>query len=74
LQPFLSVNANVDIDARNVAFINPKNLLFDLDHVDAVPDLAFNEDIWMALKGKNSLMPPPRRSGFVQIVDSEKED
>ncbi len=68
---FQSVGANVDIDMRNVAFINPKNLLFDLDHVDAVPDLAFNEDIWMALKGKNSLMPPPRRSGFVKVVDSE---
>jgi YVTN family beta-propeller protein len=71
---FQSVKSNVDIETRNVAFINPKNLLFDLDHVDAVPDLALNEDIWMALRGKNSIMPPPKRSAFVMVdVDREEE-
>jgi YVTN family beta-propeller protein len=73
LTPFQSVNANIDIEARNVAFINPKNLLFDLDHVDAVPDLAFNEDIWMTMRGRNSIMPAPRRSAFV-MVELEAED
>jgi Phosphoesterase family len=74
LTAFQSVSANVDIETRNVAFINPKNLLFDLEHVDAAPDLAFNEDIWMALKGKNSVMPPPRRSAFVMVDVDREED
>ena len=65
--PFQSVKANVDVDTRNVASINPKNANFDLVHVDAVPDLDFNEDIWLAMKGKDKPMPAPKRSAFVMV-------
>jgi hypothetical protein len=62
---FTSAKANVDLEKRNTVSINPKNALFDLVHVDAVPETDFNEDIWLSLKGRNKQMPVPRRSAFV---------
>jgi YVTN family beta-propeller protein len=75
LGPFAALNANFDIDTRNVASTSPsKNHLFDFTHEDAAPDLAFNEDIWHVMKG-NTLMPAPKRSAFVMTVkENESED
>ncbi len=78
LSPYISLNSNIDLDTRNIVSINPKNALFDLANIDAVPDHEFNEDIWMALKGKLNVMPAPKHSAFVfvptQKVDDDDED
>jgi YVTN family beta-propeller protein len=75
LKPFQSVNANVDLDTKNVVSINAKNALFDLANVDAVPDLDFNEDIWISMRGKTAPIPIPKRSAFVMVsLKKESED
>jgi YVTN family beta-propeller protein len=75
LKPFQSVSANVDLDTKNVVSINAKNALFDLANVDAVPDLDFNEDIWISMRGKSTPIPIPKRSAFVMVsVKKESED
>ena len=37
----------------------------DLEIEDRNDDLLFNEIIWKAVKGKDSVMPPPVRAAFV---------
>jgi hypothetical protein len=40
------------------------SMKFNLEKEDAADDLLFNEVIWKSVKGANSEMPAPRRSGF----------
>ena len=57
----------MDINERNrrdapLAEVSKK---LDLEIEDRNDDLMFNEIIWKAVKGKDSVMPPPVRSAFV---------
>ncbi|WP_071885865.1 bifunctional YncE family protein/alkaline phosphatase family protein [Hymenobacter sedentarius] len=66
-------------DVRNTAFNAParRSLKFDLSREDAAPDLAFNENIWQAVRGEHSRMPAPRRSAAVREAkqnEAEEED
>jgi hypothetical protein len=45
----------------------------DLSREDAADDLVFNEIIWKAVKGADSMMPPPVRAAFV-LPRSEPDD
>ena len=38
---------------------------------DNIPDLIFSEVIWKTVKGEHSVMPAPRRSAFVKLIDEE---
>lgn len=38
---------------------------------DAAPDIEFNEIIWKAIKGKDSIMPAPVRSVFGRVKDKD---
>jgi len=38
---------------------------------DAIPDVEFNEIIWKAVRGAQSVMPAPVRSAFVTVVEDE---
>jgi YVTN family beta-propeller protein len=49
-----------------------KSESFDFSREDRVPDHEFTEVIWKAVKGENSIVPPPRRAAFVK--DTEKKD
>jgi len=76
LTPFKSVAANVDLNEKNV-----KNTVgarvseaFDFTKEDRIPDLVFSEVIWKAVKGEASVMPAPRRSAFVKMVEEEDEE
>src|SRR5262245_46333247 len=67
LKPYEHVKARVDLDDRN-----PKNApgaelskTFDFSKEDAADDLLFSEVIWKAVRGKDSVMPPPVRAAFV---------
>jgi hypothetical protein len=46
---------------------------FNLEVMDAAPDLLFSEVIWKAVKGIHSQMPPPVRSAFI-IPSTEEEE
>ncbi|MDB5233857.1 MAG: hypothetical protein JWR44_850, partial [Hymenobacter sp.] len=63
-------------DVRNTAFNGParRSLKFDMSREDAAPDLAFNENIWQAIRGEHSRMPAPRRSAAVREAKAEREE
>ena len=47
---------------------------FDMSREDAAPDLAFNENIWQAVRGEHSRMPAPRRSAAVREAKAGREE
>ena len=73
LKSFKSVPANINLDERNTATTASAKLseTFDFSKEDRIPDLIFSEVIWKAVKGEHSVMPAPRRSAFVRIVDKD---
>ncbi len=71
---FKSVPPNVDLNEKNVKMTASarKSMEFDFSKEDRAPDIAFSEVIWKAVKGEDSVMPVPRRSAFIKIVDVEE--
>jgi hypothetical protein len=65
--PFKARPARVDLNERNRrdAPMAEASAKLDLDIEDRNDDILFNEIIWKAVKGKDSVMPPPVRSAFV---------
>ncbi len=76
LTPFYSVPALVDLNEKNTKNTASAKLsaTFDFSKEDRIPDLVFSEVIWKAVKGEESVMPAPRRSAFVKMVDNEEEE
>jgi YVTN family beta-propeller protein len=74
MDSYVALKANVDINTRNPAASSSRKVNFDFSREDAAPDLAFNEDIWKAMRGENSVMPAPRRSAFVMTRSSADDD
>ncbi|HEX7903270.1 MAG TPA: bifunctional YncE family protein/alkaline phosphatase family protein [Chitinophagaceae bacterium] len=76
LTPFQSVAAKVDITEKNTKNTASARLseTFDFSKEDRIPDLVFSEVIWKAVKGEESVMPAPRRSAFVKMVEKENDD
>jgi hypothetical protein len=76
LKPYQAKANQISLTARNT--IDDKwsklSYQFDLSKEDRAPDLAFNEVIWKAVRGRNSKMPAPRRSAFVRPIDNKDED
>ncbi|MBH8568758.1 bifunctional YncE family protein/alkaline phosphatase family protein [Microvirga sp. STS02] len=75
-KPYTLRPATTPQDVRNTAFNAParRSLKFDLTREDAAPDLAFNENIWQAIRGEHSRMPAPRRSAAVREAKAEHEE
>ena len=71
--PFKSVPANVDLNEKNTKQTASADLsaTFDFSKEDSAPDLLFSEVIWKAVKGEHSVMPAPRRSAFVKMVEED---
>ena len=66
--------ANVDLNERNptkgeLAELSEK---FDWSKEDAVPDLVFNDILWMGIKGTPA--PPPTRSAFLNVRSDKDKD
>jgi hypothetical protein len=76
MRPFASVAANVDLNDKNTKNNASARLseTFDFSKEDMIPDLAFSEVIWKAVKGEDSEMPAPRRSAFVKLIDEEEKE
>ena len=69
LTPFTAVPALVDLTQKNSSKKTPlalKSMKFDFTKEDRVPAMEFNEVIWKAVKGENSVMPAPVRSAFLK--------
>ncbi|WP_435017785.1 bifunctional YncE family protein/alkaline phosphatase family protein [Tundrisphaera sp. TA3] len=68
LAPYVHRPARIDLEARNTRDTvgAAESMKLDLDEAeDRADDLAFNEIIWKAVRGADSVMPPPVRSAFV---------
>ncbi len=76
LTPFTHKPAQTDMDAKNTAYNKSakQSELFNLTDVDAAPDLEFNEVIWKAVRGEDSVMPPPRRAAFLVTIKEEDDE
>ena len=75
-KPYVLRPVTTPQDVRNTAFNAParRSLRFDMSREDAAPDLAFNENIWQAIRGEHSRMPAPRRSAAVREAKTEHEE
>ena len=62
-----SVNLN-DINKINSPSARRSEKL-DFSDADKVNDRVFNEILWKGIKGENAIVPAPRRTAFVRIVD-----
>ena len=65
-----------DINEKNSA-VNAwqrKSDTFDFSKEDLVPDRAFTEVIWKAVKGDNAIVPSPKRAAFVKLAEEKDRD
>lgn len=76
LSPFKSVAAKVNLDDKNQQLTASaiRSMEFDFSKEDRIPDMAFSEVIWKAVKGEASEMPAPRRSAFIKVIDEEENE
>lgn len=76
MAPFSHLPANIDLNDMNTATTASARLseTFDFSKEDRIPDLVFSEVIWKAVKGEDAVMPAPRRSAFVKVIDQEEAE
>jgi len=68
---FSTINPLINIEEKNLAgaYGSIRSSEFNFTREDDIPDLELNEIIWKSIKGKDSKMPPPVRSAFVNAVE-----
>jgi hypothetical protein len=73
--PYMARSSNVDINDKNTAYndLMIKSDKFNFRKEDEIPEAAFNEVLWKAIKG-SALMPSPRHAAFVQPASADKND
>ncbi len=76
LKPYKAKPANVNLEERNVVFNKSaeRSEKWNFAREDAAPDLDLNEVVWKSVKGEDSVMPAPRRSGFVKLESRKTDD
>ncbi|HVM88667.1 MAG TPA: bifunctional YncE family protein/alkaline phosphatase family protein [Puia sp.] len=76
LTPFKSLPCNIDLNEKNTAWneLAKQSAGFDFTKEDKVPENEFNEVLWKAIKGSNSMLPAPKRAAFVKPADSGKDN
>lgn len=68
--------ANIDLTEKNEAENEwqRKSEAFDFSKEDRIPDRAFTEVIWKAVKGESALVPAPRRAAFLKVNPKNAAD
>ena len=56
------------------AYGSQQSASMDFSVEDRAPEVLLNEIIWRSVKGKDSRMPPPRRSVFVRPSSANADD
>jgi DNA-binding beta-propeller fold protein YncE len=69
-ETFSSLKPLIDIEAKNPAdsYGSKRSSEFDFAKEDNIPDVELNEIVWKSIKGKDSKMPAPVRSAFVNAA------
>jgi len=73
-KPFTSLPSNVDLNDINIAMNEwqRKSEEFDFTMEDRAPDQAFNEVLWVAVKGEDIPFPAINRAAFVRVKEITK--
>jgi YVTN family beta-propeller protein len=50
------------------------SLRMNLREADMAPELELNEILWQSVRGVGSVMPPPRRTGFIRSIGDDDDD
>jgi YVTN family beta-propeller protein len=76
LTPYARREARVPLDEMNApnAPGAAASTAMNLEEADQAPDLELNEIIWKAVRGADSVMPPPVRAAFVRPLGEDGED
>jgi len=76
LTVFHALPSNIDLNEVNTASNawQRKSETFNFTQEDRIPDNAFSEVIWKAVKGEHSIMPAPRRAAFVKLSEKKEDD
>jgi len=76
--PYRHLAARIPLDTKNDwnAPGAAASLRMNFTAPDLAPDLELNQIIWQAVRGPGSVMPPPRRTGFIRpiVVDDDDDD
>ena len=69
-ETYNAINPLIDIEQKNMAdaYGSERSSEFNFAEEDDIPDVELNEIIWKSIKGKDSKMPPPVRSAFVNAM------
>lgn len=75
--PFTHIAARVSLTDKN-DWSSPgaaASARMDFSAPDLAPDLELNQIVWQSVRGAGSVMPPPRRTGFIRpIADGDDDD
>ena len=76
MTPFDVKPLQTDINARNTVenAWQRKSEGFDFSKEDRIPDRAFTEVIWKAVKGADAIVPAPKRAAFVKLNETKDDD
>ena len=76
LAPYTFLPARVSLDTKNDwnAPGAAASLRMNFSAPDLAPDLELNQIIWEAVRGRGSIMPPPRRTGFIKPIVGDDDD
>ena len=76
LAPYTVLPAQVRMDLKNDwnAPGAQASLRMNFSGPDLAPDLELNQIIWEAVRGRGSIMPPPRRTGFIKAIVLDDDD
>jgi YVTN family beta-propeller protein len=73
--PFTHHPARVPLDERN-DWSSPgarASLRMNLRDADMAPEIELNEILWQSIHGSGSVMPPPRRTGFIRSIGEDDD-
>ncbi|HET9137676.1 MAG TPA: bifunctional YncE family protein/alkaline phosphatase family protein, partial [Candidatus Kapabacteria bacterium] len=75
MTPFKSIPTRIDINEKNTAMNEwqRKSEQFDFGAEDRVPEAAFNEVLWYAVKGE-SICPAPVHAAFFTATKNDEDD
>ncbi len=75
-KPYVHRPAKISITEKNGddAYGAAESMSMNLVDVDRAPMREMNEILWKSIRGANSVMPPPVRSGFIHPVEEDEED
>jgi len=73
--PFTHRAVRIPLDEKN-DWSSPgarASLQMNLRDADRAPELELNEILWQSIRGAHSVMPPPRRTGFIRSIEEEDD-